>query len=229
MRLGTFALSIAAVLATANGAFADVYMTANFSGNLGSSPNIRAPFNQAGSGFTGGMQFTGNLVYDVNLIPPNPSPATNIFFGNFPDIGIIPPATAFTLNFGPYSFNLTNNIDALLPAGIQYRNGQFNGLEFISDFSFMSNEYQLRIDGPVLTVFALSGVPNAFDPNGFPAGQRLIGGTIDTFDGLTNVAPFNPAVAGAVPEPPTWAMMILGFVGIGFMAYRRKNGALRLA
>lgn len=25
------------------------------------------------------------------------------------------------------------------------------------------------------------------------------------------------------PEPSTWAMMILGFAGIGFMAYRRKN------
>jgi hypothetical protein len=35
----------------------------------------------------------------------------------------------------------------------------------------------------------------------------------------------------AVPEPSTWAMMILGFVSVGFMAYRRKqNGpALRLA
>ena len=27
----------------------------------------------------------------------------------------------------------------------------------------------------------------------------------------------------AVPEPSTWAMMILGFVGLGFMAYRRKS------
>jgi hypothetical protein len=36
---------------------------------------------------------------------------------------------------------------------------------------------------------------------------------------------------GAVPEPSTWAMMILGFAGIGWMAYRRKqNGpALRVA
>jgi hypothetical protein len=30
----------------------------------------------------------------------------------------------------------------------------------------------------------------------------------------------------AVPEPSTWAMMILGFVGIGFMAYRwKQNGS----
>ena len=27
----------------------------------------------------------------------------------------------------------------------------------------------------------------------------------------------------AVPEPSTWAMMILGFAGLGFMAYRRKS------
>jgi CHRD domain/PEP-CTERM motif len=27
----------------------------------------------------------------------------------------------------------------------------------------------------------------------------------------------------AVPEPSTWAMMILGFAGIGFMAFRRKS------
>jgi PEP-CTERM motif len=38
-------------------------------------------------------------------------------------------------------------------------------------------------------------------------------------------------VATAVPEPATWAMMILGFFGVGFMAYRRKGAQpqLRLA
>jgi hypothetical protein len=30
-------------------------------------------------------------------------------------------------------------------------------------------------------------------------------------------------LASAVPEPSTWAMMILGFCGLGFMAYRRKS------
>jgi hypothetical protein len=35
----------------------------------------------------------------------------------------------------------------------------------------------------------------------------------------------------AVPEPSTWAMMILGFAGVGFMAYRRKQkgSSFRLA
>ena len=29
----------------------------------------------------------------------------------------------------------------------------------------------------------------------------------------------------AVPEPSTWAMMVLGFAGVGFMIYRRRREA----
>jgi hypothetical protein len=37
-------------------------------------------------------------------------------------------------------------------------------------------------------------------------------------------------VTTAVPEASTWAMMILGFIGVGFMAYRRQGpGQVRLA
>lgn len=34
---------------------------------------------------------------------------------------------------------------------------------------------------------------------------------------------FEPDPVAAVPEPSTWAMMILGFAGVGFMAYRRRK------
>jgi hypothetical protein len=41
---------------------------------------------------------------------------------------------------------------------------------------------------------------------------------------------FIPTVQSDIPEPSTWAMMILGFMGVGFMAYRRKSQAsFRLA
>jgi PEP-CTERM motif len=36
---------------------------------------------------------------------------------------------------------------------------------------------------------------------------------------------FTPAVA-AVPEPSTWAMMTLGFAGLGLLGYRKTRGAL---
>jgi hypothetical protein len=38
-----------------------------------------------------------------------------------------------------------------------------------------------------------------------------------------------PTVAGAVPEPATWVMMLLGFGGIGFALRRQRNQVLRIA
>lgn len=52
----------------------------------------------------------------------------------------------------------------------------------------------------------------------------LIGGNPNVGNLLDNVS------VTAVPEPSTWAMMILGFLGVGFVAYRRKSSAaLRVA
>jgi PEP-CTERM motif len=36
-------------------------------------------------------------------------------------------------------------------------------------------------------------------------------------------------VAAAAPEPSTWAMMLLGFAGVGFTAYRRKSKPVLMA
>lgn len=40
---------------------------------------------------------------------------------------------------------------------------------------------------------------------------------------------FTVGTVSAVPEPSTWAMLILGFAGIGFMTYRRRNQSAALA
>ncbi len=69
-------------------------------------------------------------------------------------------------------------------------------------------------------------------------------GKYDTYKyyalGMANPSPNNvllvsidglapPSGVGSVPEPSTWAMIMLGFFGIGFVAYRRKGKpALRL-
>jgi PEP-CTERM motif len=50
---------------------------------------------------------------------------------------------------------------------------------------------------------------------------------IDVPDGFTfNTVSghnYSSSNVGAVPEPSTWAMLLIGFAGIGFMAYRRKS------
>jgi hypothetical protein len=58
------------------------------------------------------------------------------------------------------------------------------------------------------------------------ATQLLLGLNDDIFSdnrGSLVVEVTGPSAIAAVPEPSTWAMMILGFAGIGTMAYRRRK------
>jgi hypothetical protein len=65
-----------------------------------------------------------------------------------------------------------------------------------------------------------SAPPNGFQPAFFSADIQGNGTTGDVgADNLIHGSGVNPSV----PEPSTWAMMILGFFGVGFMAYRRKS------
>jgi hypothetical protein len=80
--------------------------------------------------------------------------------------------------------------------------------------SFKSASYNLSLD--------INGEINA-----------LGNGTRQPFIYTQNVGGFGGATyaqVAAVPEPSTWAMMILGFFGVVFFAYRRKQSgpALRL-
>jgi hypothetical protein len=65
------------------------------------------------------------------------------------------------------------------------------------------------------------------------ANQTLSSATITSngYETLLLGVTVTNTLTAAVPEPSTWAMMILGFCGLGFMAYRRKQSGhqLRLA
>jgi hypothetical protein len=95
--------------------------------------------------------------------------------------------------------------------------------------------------------FALVGV---FD-NDLAGGPFFIGtsktmvvptGATELFLGFADASGFNgpsgfysdnsgalTVTVAAVPEASSWAMMLMGFFGVGFLAYRRKFGTLRLA
>ena len=78
--------------------------------------------------------------------------------------------------------------------------------------------YQARINGGSQVTAA-----ETFDDLNYRC--QVYENTLRKFDAITP----NPDSLGSwtvtadVPEPSTWAMMVLGFCGLGYMAYWRKN------
>jgi hypothetical protein len=71
---------------------------------------------------------------------------------------------------------------------------------------------------PGVTSFSLEGISpfvDANDPKAFP-----------TFLDFTG-QPASLIMTAIVPEPSTWAMMLIGFVGLGYAGYRRRGASAR--
>jgi uncharacterized protein (TIGR03118 family) len=121
---------------------------------------------------------------------------------------------------------------ALAPSGF----GQFGGDLLVGNFSFDASE--INAFDPITGAF-IGSIPINTGANGPGGLWSLIFGnggsngdpnTLFFTDGINGEADGLFGAISAVPEPSTWAMMLLGFAGVGFMAYRRKSKpAFRLA
>ena len=101
----------------------------------------------------------------------------------------------------------------------------------IFTISIGTSTFDLHDDITLLTF----GGGNVININAFTLDPAFlaIGGVFNVI-GFSYVGPDGVGLGtinvAAVPEASTWAMMILGFFGVGFMAYRRKsNAVLRIA
>ena len=88
-------------------------------------------------------------------------------------------------------------------------------------FDFTAHGFLNGVTGFTVLGIDPSAALNPFDPGAFV--------TQLTFVGAGNFTGEMDPITASVPEPSTWAMMILGFAGVGFMAYRRKSKPTMIA
>jgi hypothetical protein len=93
---------------------------------------------------------------------------------------------------------------------------------FVEESFSQTSPFSFQETGYFTTPTTFGSVYATFHDNLFGAGNACGPGEPCT--------PLFFTVLPSAPEPSTWAMMILGFMGVGFMAYRRKQSgpALRL-
>jgi hypothetical protein len=125
-------------------------------------------------------------------------------------------------NLSPATFSVTSIAQNELQISYSYPTGTFN----LNDASFNGFTISGPVgDSPIFAAFVdpnstVTGLTNStisFAPASVTvnlAGDQFSAGSV----GLVDVQ-----FAPPVPEPSTWAMMILGFCGICFMAYRRRS------
>lgn len=124
----------------------------------------------------------------------------------------------------PFTFDFSASALKIVIGGSQkFLSAPFNGVFFTdtsgSDFGTVSS-----ITGG--SVGSVTDTGNTLAINW--AGVPLSSGETVT---INFQSPFQPdaAAIATVPEPTTWAMMLLGFAGIGFMAYRSKSKTALMA
>lgn len=111
--------------------------------------------------------------------------------------------------------------------------GQVNGSSILAPTAPIGNYFTTGgefLDGTGVRFFTQSGMDvRLFFQDTANQYRVNVFGSAGVFSGFVE-ASSSPQVAG-VPEPSTWAMMILGFAGIGYMAYRtsRRRDELALA
>jgi hypothetical protein len=139
----------------------------------------------------------------------------NLDPGTTYNFAVVDPATIWSAGGPPNRDSTADGIDPVFYAPPMLSLGAFTGtFRFGALVGLDDTGYFLIGTGPI----ALTGL----------SGDLKVGYWDTTY--TDNTGSQTPSVDG-VPEPSAWAMMILGFAGVGFMAYRRKQSeqAFRIA
>jgi PEP-CTERM motif len=173
------------------------------------TPNATSQFSGPVNVPVSSVNSVGQTVYSFNI---------NVSHGQSVNLD---PAAALGYIFSIGNSNSTLNFASVkLPdLGLSHPYGLYvwNGSSFVHAADLLANT--LFDFGPTgVSMFEVLGIDPSLglDPNSATAFVTQVTFTADgVFTGTMTAIT-------AVPEPSTWAMLLLGFAGIGFMAYRRK-------
>jgi hypothetical protein len=175
---------------------------------------------------TGSTSFAGATASETGNVPPPPTPGLK---WNVPTIGSLGWTTAsdVRLLFNPSEPGGSKNSITIQTLTLTFfaANGSPIGSVSGADLVYSSTD-----PGNGKSGFLIDVAPDQYQlVNGLLAGgPDLRLGISATLVNATGGPESFTAIA-AVPEPTTWALMLLGFCGLGFMAYRRKSKPALLA
>ena len=165
------------------------------------------------TGILNGTPWVGS--FDIRMIGDN----TNLFDGGFFRAVVLASASVTIEGVGEVTLTTPTRL-GISGNDIFFGNStpSGNGGRDLFDFQIPSTSPPFNFQdgfGPVVGtgVFAVNQFSNISTTGGLLSFDASIVGTI----------PSDVIFSSSVPEPSTWATMLIGFAGLGFMAYRRKS------
>jgi len=216
-----FAATLAALIwiaGAADAARADV-LTATVTGVFGNATDLYLFFpNSASPVSLQGDPFSATFVYDTSLGGVHMMTANSDTVAGGSTFGTTSPVLSATLTAEGKTFAVPGLDDTSVSVG------GVSGVYGISASDVSLDRY-IQI-----TLYPAGGVPDLLttpfsgtDPShGTGQFDVTAGGAAVAYG---NLIPETVTVTDAIPEISTWAMTILGFAGVGFMAYRRNRNA----
>jgi PEP-CTERM motif len=170
----------------------------------------------------------GLTATDVVVDSPVPLFTSNIISGTLTLADSVAPGESFgsaavtgiTLDIGGIAGTLADVQADIAPGSVQLfgtRSADGNSLSVL-DFRYGFPPSHAGCSFVCAGQIVINSPIGPNDPSNFFAIDDLGGNSV-----IESFTPHFTLLAGAVPEPSTWAMMILGFAGVGFLAYRRRK------
>jgi hypothetical protein len=196
--------------------------------SIGGAHAQEGAFIGAGAKLSGTGTITGDVIVAGGTVAPGNSGAPGVFtiIGNFTDS--LPSELDIVLGTPPSRLivdgtaSLLGNLTVSLAEGFSLTSGET--FDIVETGDGVTNG---------LTSFSLDGVACGAVGDAF----KCNGGDIFSWSVVpgTTVAGMNPedlvlsVTVPQVPEPSTWAMMLTGFAGLGFLSYRASRKAAAAA
>jgi hypothetical protein len=160
------------------------------------------------------------IIYNVDIVSGSNSAIGTITTNGA--VGTLVPGDVLSWNitirnsFGTASLLTGERVDAFGPDITATSSGIFFNFSDAVNTSYFL--FQVFGSPGAFLCFNNAGGACSSNPGDIAINLNGDGSTVIPETGVVEIASVS-----AIPEPSTWAMMMLGFCGLGFMAYRRKN------
>jgi PEP-CTERM motif len=162
-------------------------------------------------GLFGALVLSGSaradVIYDLTLSGLDPS-TPDVIAIDFKSVPTGNGQVSSVFNTSDF-VSLTGTIDRSV-----FNDKTIGNLDFVFTGGVLTSITGSSGNSPELTFSAPFSIPGLFS---FPESYQISNNGRDNTSGAVVIA------VDPVPEPSTWAMLILGFAGIGIMAYRRNG------